>query len=323
MASSTCQAEKDILHRVFRDILELEDNSNLHKACERDDVDSIASLLGLSPAEIMDLTYLVGTTKTNITKEQQGMVTAMQMFLLKRASDMDSIHGTWSNVTLAEFNQFRVSAGYISSRAGLPNPVAAQSNFSVAPSINPTRPTPPPDITKDGEQYCHWGDLDAFKSIDVDEFEAAMLCSADPPCCLEKDTTPTTDNPIIEALEDAILFFETFCLTDDFTAHSMDDETNVLGTTVETVPIVATMAVVATNKDRIYSPHALVMKYTMVHIEYPDRTKFVSSMNHEQYEELKTYSDLDGGASVSVKICPIGTTLNDCVMLVPIRDVGE
>ena len=60
------------------------------------------------------------------------------------------------------------------------------------------------------------------------------------------------------------------------------------------------------------------MKNTMVHIEYPDRTKFVSSMNHEQYEELKTYSDLDGCASVSVKICPIGTTLNDCVMLVPI-----
>ena len=32
----------------------------------------------------------------------------------------------------------------------------------------------------------------------------------------------------------------------------------------------------------------------MVHIEYPDRTKFVSSMNHEQYEELETtYNDLD------------------------------
>jgi hypothetical protein len=46
------------------------------------------------------------------------------------------------------------------------------------------------------------------------------------------------------------------------------------------------------NKDIEYSPHELAMKDTMVHIEYPDRTKFVSSMNHEQYEEMKTYNDL-------------------------------
>ena len=66
------------------------------------------------------------------------------------------------------------------------------------------------------------------------------------------------------------------------------------------------------------------MKDTMVHIEYPDRTKFVSSMNHEQYEELKTYNDLDGGTSVSDESFVLRFDMIVwCFVLVPIRDVGE
>jgi hypothetical protein len=47
------------------------------------------------------------------------------------------------------------------------------------------------------------------------------------------------------------------------------------------------------------------MKDTMVHIEYPDRTKSVSSMNHEQSEEMRTYNDLVLDASFFAKSCPM------------------
>jgi hypothetical protein len=47
------------------------------------------------------------------------------------------------------------------------------------------------------------------------------------------------------------------------------------------------------------------MKDTKVHIEYPDRTKFVSSMKHEQYEEMKTYNDLVVDAGFFAKSCPM------------------
>jgi hypothetical protein len=41
------------------------------------------------------------------------------------------------------------------------------------------------------------------------------------------EETTTKDNGIIKALQNAIVFFETFCLMDDFEAHAMADETNI------------------------------------------------------------------------------------------------
>jgi hypothetical protein len=80
-------------------------------------------------------------------------------------------------------------------------------------------------------------------------------------------------------------FFETICLMDDFEAHAMDDEPNVPGATANPENII-TMPV-PSNKDNEHPPHALAINNSMVvHIEYPDWTTFVSSMNHEQYEEL-------------------------------------
>ena len=49
------------MHRVFKDILDLEDDSNVHKACAHDGVAGLDYLLGFSAMEIADLTYLVGT----------------------------------------------------------------------------------------------------------------------------------------------------------------------------------------------------------------------------------------------------------------------
>jgi hypothetical protein len=70
---------------------------------------------------------------------------------------------------------------------------------------------------------------------------------------------PTTkDNGTIKTLEDAIVFFETFSLMDDFEAHAMDDETNIPGTATMLETII-TMPV-PTNKDIDYPSHELAMK---------------------------------------------------------------
>jgi hypothetical protein len=93
-------------------------------------------------------------------------------------------------------------------------------------------------------------------------------------------------------------------LTDDFEAHAMDDETDIPSTTAKPETTVITMPFPA-NNDIEYPSHELAMKDTMVHIEYPDRTKFVSSMNHEQYEEMKSYNDLVVDAGFFAKSCPM------------------
>ena len=65
----------------------------------------------------------------------------------------------------------------------------------------------------------------------------------------------------------------------------MDDEPHVPNETMETV----TINVMAAPANKDSNSHAAAMEDTVVHIEYPDRTKFVCSMNHEQYDELAEY----------------------------------
>ena len=84
MAVTTRQAKKDVMARVFKEILDMEDDSDLHKACVFDQFASIEDLLAFCPAEIEDLTYLVDKVKTKISKGSRGKVFALQAILLKR-----------------------------------------------------------------------------------------------------------------------------------------------------------------------------------------------------------------------------------------------
>jgi hypothetical protein len=95
------------------------------------------------------------------------------------------------------------------------------------------------------------------------------------------------------------------CLMDDFEAHaSMDDEPNIPGATANPETIITIH--IPTNKDNEHPTNALAIEDTVVvRIEYPDRTKFVSSMNHEQYEELKTYNNDAMDSSFFAKSCPM------------------
>jgi hypothetical protein len=120
---------------------------------------------------------------------------------------------------------------------------------------NASRPEPPPVIIiKDGEQCCNLVAHDLFESFDADDFEAAMILSIEPSPYMNEEETTTKDDGIIEALENAIVFFETFCLMDDFEAHVMDDETNIPSTTAKPETIFTTMPF-PPNKNIEYPSH--------------------------------------------------------------------
>ena len=101
----TRQAKKDTLCRVFADILGLDDDSNLHKACKNDDLEDLAALLPLIDSEIADLTYLVGSTKTVISKGHHGLIFILKAWHVKRTADANPILEDWTNVWKPEITQ--------------------------------------------------------------------------------------------------------------------------------------------------------------------------------------------------------------------------
>ena len=69
---------------VFKDILNVEDNNKLTKACDHNGVVSLDALLILSPLELEDLTYNIGTNMgQKIYKGLRGAVFALQALSLK------------------------------------------------------------------------------------------------------------------------------------------------------------------------------------------------------------------------------------------------
>lgn len=140
MATSTRQAKRDVMHRVFKEILDLEDGSELHRACVHDNVTSLDGLLSFSEKEIMDLTYLDGTTKNTIKKGIQGLVFALQSLSIKRSGEGNRIINDWTNVTQDEYDDYRTSGEYISARTGLPNPSTTRSTYDVPTFVRPRDP---------------------------------------------------------------------------------------------------------------------------------------------------------------------------------------
>jgi hypothetical protein len=245
-------------------------------------------VMALTHWEIETLQWTDGSKpKDNIGRGYRINVISLQDIVLSLHPSLISMTtNNWIVLTSDQFDKFQSSSHYRSLDHNAP------------------RPEPPPvNIIKDGEQCCNLAAHDLFEFFDADEFEAAMICSIETSSGTNEEKTTTKDNGILKALENAIVFFETFCLMDDFEAHAMDDETNIPSTTAK--PETINTMPFAANKDIEYPSHELAMKDTIVHIEYPDRTKFVSSMNHEQYEEMRTCIDLVVDASFFAKSCPL------------------
>ena len=125
---------------VFSEILDLEDDSNLHKACAHDNLEDLSALLLLMPSKIADLTYLVGNIKTVISKGHRGLLFILQAWHVKGEAEANPILHDWTNVRREEFDEYRVSSEYIGTRNGITKSMAAPPT-SVAPAfIRPRDP---------------------------------------------------------------------------------------------------------------------------------------------------------------------------------------
>jgi hypothetical protein len=65
MVAATRLAEKNALLHILNDILNLEDDSKLHRACE---YEIVTSPLGLILLEVEDVEYMEGMVQTKLNK---------------------------------------------------------------------------------------------------------------------------------------------------------------------------------------------------------------------------------------------------------------
>jgi hypothetical protein len=122
MVAATCLAEKNALLHILNDILNLEDDSKLHRAFEYEIVTSPLGLMSFTPLEVEDVEYMEGMVQTKLNKGHKGLIYALQAMAIHGKLDGDAILEDWSNVTREDFNEYRASKMYLSARAGLPNP---------------------------------------------------------------------------------------------------------------------------------------------------------------------------------------------------------
>jgi hypothetical protein len=88
---------------------------------------------------LKNMQYLVGTVKTHLSKGDRGIIHSLVALAHKRDMERDFILSDWSNVTMEEYNEFRISPEYQSARAGLPNPNAAHPGSQVVSSFAKVR----------------------------------------------------------------------------------------------------------------------------------------------------------------------------------------
>ena len=371
--------------RVFKDILDLDDDSNIHKVCAHNGIECLDALLNLTVMETKGLMYeLDDKSTTNIKMGTRVSIRTLKSLEYKRILDLNPIAEDWSNVTQEEYDDYRTSHEYYHAcHAGLP-----------IPQIPRPVPTNAND-TEDGEQYKNGGATKVIEPSHVEAFQAAMIHTSETSGCLEEEekeeeeskTMTTANNPIgTVATSTDLIILNSPSLADDtaidcavvdecspgippepdpmamtldppdippepdpptmaldppdippepdpLTNFQMEDDfedvpspvfvSPVTNTTKEppeeapNIPSPVNLSLpsttkIPTNKEAKRPRHAPAVEDSKAHIEYPDRTKFVSSMNQEQFEELESYNNIDHGESTS-----------DELLNVPIREVGE
>jgi hypothetical protein len=76
MVAATRLADKNALHHILIDILNLEDDSKLHKVCEYKIVTSHLGVM-FSPLEVEDVEYMEGMVQTKLNTRHKGLIYAL------------------------------------------------------------------------------------------------------------------------------------------------------------------------------------------------------------------------------------------------------
>jgi hypothetical protein len=136
MVPATRLAEKMALSRVLGEVCNLEDDSNIHKACEHESILNMNALIGFTALEIEDINYMDGTVHTKLNKGHKGIIYALQSMAIYCRSINDAIPEDWNGITREDFNEYRSSLGFLTARAGLPQqplhpPLSGQETLSL------------------------------------------------------------------------------------------------------------------------------------------------------------------------------------------------
>ena len=106
MVALSRQAKQAALDRVLKEVLDLDPDSPVHRACKRDGIPSMDALLLLDAKEVGSLQYSDGGNDFFRSIGHRGLIFSLQALAAKRSSDGNSISRDWSDVSKEEFDAF-------------------------------------------------------------------------------------------------------------------------------------------------------------------------------------------------------------------------
>jgi hypothetical protein len=318
------QQRAAVLRHMLEVVMELGPNSqHLAQALADNEFHSIYDVMMITDADMLDM-------ESTIPSGYSGLIYAFQCLVRDHARSHDSTNDdTWTSLTAEDFAKHRPSTDTWTS-------ITAEDFAHYLPSISADCSTLAPvdgeksasnDSPLNDDQYqgttilfgaeefnengeWNYGEKQLFnpaEDFNVDEFLDAMVQVSEATFWdedyIDEDNNNVATEPTNDLLEASILFFEEFCLLDDFLddiqEHSISSISNNLlvpsGSRSDTVSATSDLngMTILTNKEDGQAHQGWIIEASDVHIEYPDRTKFVSSMNDNQkYQERMSYNNI-------------------------------
>jgi hypothetical protein len=121
MAALTCTQATDIFQYVLKTVMQLQETDPLYISMQQNGVTNIFDLVSINTSEINMFTYKddAGTVHP-LKRGDIGLFRAFIGFILYRANTGNPINDAdWLNVTVGEFNAFRISPDFIASNSGM------------------------------------------------------------------------------------------------------------------------------------------------------------------------------------------------------------
>ena len=128
------------LEHVVRVVLNQSTDSPVSKMLTHVGLEMIYDLLGLDHTDIDDLTYLDDETEKKLSLGHREMLRAFLAFVIYREQTSAPVGDNWLGLTHGEYDDFRVSAAYLTLRSGLSSRRAHAADSSTSVTQTPRDP---------------------------------------------------------------------------------------------------------------------------------------------------------------------------------------
>ena len=119
----TRQQKKDALDHILETVFDLDKDSIVHKALERNNIWSPFDLMSLSEVEYELLEYEEGGATLTLPRGYAGLLKAFKRYVYYKNADGETLgDDDWTKLICDEFDQFRISPKL---HAALPHPLSA------------------------------------------------------------------------------------------------------------------------------------------------------------------------------------------------------